>query len=100
MRIIVKRSRPILSLLALALLTPLSACGEGAGSDGRPTVVTSFYPWQFVTSRIAGDHVRIVDLTAPGVEPHDLELKVRQDAEIADADLVVFESKLQPAVDD
>jgi zinc transport system substrate-binding protein len=100
MRIIVMSLRPLLLVLALALAAPLSACGVGTSSDGRPTVVTSFYPLQFVTAKIAGDHVRIVDLTAPGVEPHDLELKVRQVAEISDADLVVYESKLQPAVDD
>ena len=41
-----------------------------------------------------------LNLTAPGVEPHDLELKPRQVAELADADLVVYESRLQPAVDD
>jgi zinc transport system substrate-binding protein len=98
MRIIVMR---LASITALALvLAPLaSACGPNTGSD-RPTVVAAFYPLEYVTRQLAGDHVRVVDLTAPGVEPHDLELKVRQVAEISGADLVVFESKLQPAVDD
>jgi zinc transport system substrate-binding protein len=98
MRIIVMR---LASIAALALvLAPLaSACGPNTGSD-RPTVVAAFYPLEYVTRQLAGDHVRVVDLTAPGVEPHDLELKVRQVAEISGADLVVFESKLQPAVDD
>src|SRR5690349_1030106 len=100
MRIIIMLLRPLLLVLAVALVAPLSACGVGLSGDGRPTVVTSFYPLQFVTARIAGEHVRIIDLTAPGVEPHDLELKVRQVAEVANADLVVYESKLQPAVDD
>jgi zinc transport system substrate-binding protein len=94
------RTRALLPLLVVAMAAPLSGCGLGSGSDGRPTVVTSFYPLQFVTARIAGDHVRIVDLTTPGAEPHDLELKVRQVAEVAEADLVVYEAKLQPAVDD
>jgi zinc transport system substrate-binding protein len=101
MRIIVMKPRSLLPLLAgLLLAAPLSACGVGTADDGRPTVVASFYPLEFVTRQLAGDHVRVVDLTAPGVEPHDLELKPRQVAEIADADLVVYESKLQPAVDD
>src|SRR5215217_4914445 len=101
MRIIVMRTRALLPLLALALALPLSACGAGAaGDDSRPTVVAAFYPLEFVTRQLAGDHVRIVDLTAPGVEPHDLELKPKQVGEVADADLVVYESKLQPAVDD
>ena len=93
------QSRTLLPLLVLALAAPLSACAASAG-DGRPTVVVSFYPLEFVTRQIAGDHVRVVDLTAPGVEPHDLELKPRQVGEVADADLVVYESKLQPSVDE
>jgi zinc transport system substrate-binding protein len=87
------------ALLVLALAVPLSACGTSA-SDGRPTVVASFYPLEYVVRQIAGDEVRVVNLTAPGVEPHDLELKPRQVGELTDADLVVYESKLQPAVDE
>jgi zinc transport system substrate-binding protein len=99
MRIIVMRTRAVLPALALALLAPVAACGGGSGS-GRPSVVASFYPLEYVTRQLAGDHVDVIDLTAPGVEPHDLELKPRQVADLANADLVVYESKLQPAVDD
>jgi zinc transport system substrate-binding protein len=100
MRIIVMRLRGVAPLLVLALAPSVVGCGAVPGGDGRPTVVAAFYPLEFVTEQIAGDRVRVVDLTAPGVEPHDLELKVRQVAEISGADLVVYESKLQPAVDD
>lgn len=93
------RTRAVLPVLALALAAPLAACGAGSGS-GRPTVVASFYPLEFVTRQLAGDHLDVLDLTSPGVEPHDLELTPRQVADLADADLVVYESKLQPAVDD
>lgn len=94
------RVRMLAPLLAVALAASTAACGVLPSSDGRPTAVVSFYPLQFVSEQIAGGHVRIVDLTAPGVEPHDLELKVRQVAEIDQADVVVYESRLQPAVDD
>jgi zinc transport system substrate-binding protein len=94
------RVRILAPLLAVALTASTAACGVLPSSDGRPTAVVSFYPLQFVTEQIARGHIRIVDLTAPGVEPHDLELKVRQVAEIDQADVVVYESKLQPAVDD
>jgi zinc transport system substrate-binding protein len=99
MRIIVMRTRTVLPALALVLAAPLAACGAGSGS-GRPSVVASFYPLEFVTRQLAGDHVDVLDLTSPGVEPHDLELTPRQVADVADAELVVYESKLQPAVDD
>jgi zinc transport system substrate-binding protein len=97
---VLMRVRNLAPLLAALLAVPTAACGVLPSSDGRPTAVVSFYPLQFVTEQIAGGHVRIVDLTAPGVEPHDLELKVRQVAEIDQADVVVYESRLQPAVDD
>src|SRR5689334_10298205 len=84
--------------LAALLLLPLAAC-SATGDDGRPTVVASFYPLQYVVQQIAGDRVRIVNLTAPGVEPHDLDPTVRQVAEISRADLVVYEKGLAPAVD-
>jgi zinc transport system substrate-binding protein len=98
MRIIVMRLRLVLPALAVALAVPLSGCA--VTSSGEPTVVTSFYPLEYVTRQIAGPDIRVVNLTQPGVEPHDLELKVRQVAEVADAKLVVYESKLQPAVDE
>ena len=88
---------------AVALMAPLLAgCGALTGSsDGsKPTVATSFYPLAFVARRIVGDHARVLDLTHPGQEPHDIELTVRQTADLADADVVVYERGFQAAVDD
>ena len=73
--------------------------GAPGGSDGKRTVVTSFYPLQYVTQRIAGRHADVVNLTHPGQEPHDLELTVRQTAQLVDADVVVYERGFQAAVD-
>lgn len=88
--------RAAIPLFALLLL-PLAACS--GSDDGRPTVVASFYPLQYVVQQIAGDRIRVVNLTAPGVEPHDLDPTVQQIAEISDADLVVYSDGLAPAVD-
>lgn len=92
--------RSLAPVLVLALAAPLAACGADSADDGAPLVVTSFYPLEYLVEALAGDHVEVTNLTAPGVEPHDLELKVQQVADVADADLVVYESGLQPAVDD
>src|SRR5688572_30063976 len=86
-------------LAALALVVPLlTACGDD-DSDGL-SVVTAFYPLQYVTQRIAGDEVDVASLTSPGTEPHDAELTMSQTAEVVDADVLVYLSEFQPAVDD
>jgi zinc transport system substrate-binding protein len=86
--------------LALVLtVAALAGCAEENGS-GKPEVVASFYPLQYVAQRIVGDHAEVTNLTKPGVEPHDLELSPRQTADLAGADVVLHEEGLQPAVDE
>jgi len=89
--------RRVAAVLALALVPVLGGCSTARHTG--PTVVASFYPLQFVAQRIVGDHARVLDLTAPGVEPHDLELTVRQTAEISASTAVLYEQELQPSVD-
>lgn len=93
---------PLPTLLAALLLTPLAACGStDPGTDGdRLSVVASFYPLAYVAERVAGDRADVTNLTTPGQEPHDLELSLERIAQVSDADLVVYEKDLQPAVDD
>jgi zinc transport system substrate-binding protein len=103
----VRRSRTLLALLPLGL--GLAACGEDtgrvaggdqpAGDGDQLTVVTSFYPVEFLASRLAGEHAGISTLTSPGVDPHSVELTPRQVAALGDADLVLYSAGMQPAVD-
>jgi zinc transport system substrate-binding protein len=93
------------NVAAAALTAPLllAGCGGAIGNDDAgdaPRVVASFYPLAYVAERVAGEHADVVTLTSPGVDPHDLELSVRQTAEIAGADLVVYEKGMQPAIDE
>ncbi|WEV27941.1 metal ABC transporter substrate-binding protein [Streptomyces sp. 71268] len=85
---------------ALSLVT-LSACSGDSDKDGKPQVVASFYPMEFLAKQIIGDaDIRVGTLTKPGVEPHDLELKPRQVGDLSEADVVVYLKGLQPAVDE
>ena len=90
------RKRSILPVVLL-LVAPLSACADGSG--GGQQVVASFYPLQYVAQRIVGSHAKVTNLTKPGVEPHELDLKPSQIATVAEAKVVIFEHGLQPAVD-
>jgi zinc transport system substrate-binding protein len=94
--VVMRRLLPVLALT----LPLLAGCGGPGAADGRATVVTSFYPLQYVAQRIAGTHARVVNLTQPGKEPHDLEMTVRQTAELVDADVAVYERGFQANVDE
>ncbi len=86
--------------LALAL-GALAGCGSGSGSGGSGgvKVVASFYPMEYVATRVVGSYGTVSSLTRPGVEPHDLELTPREVASVADAELVFYVKGFQPAVD-
>jgi zinc transport system substrate-binding protein len=89
-----------LVLVATACAGPGKLSGSGAEQRGQLRILAAFYPFQFVAERVAGDHAAVASLTAPGAEPHDLELTPRQVASIAQADLVIYERTFQPAVDE
>lgn len=96
--------RPLGAVVAVLALLLVSGCsGTGKGNTAQPgqlNVVVAFYPFQFVAERVAGDHAVVNSLTAPGTEPHDVELNPRQVASVTDADLVLYESGFQAAVDE
>ncbi|GAA4102130.1 metal ABC transporter substrate-binding protein [Nocardioides kongjuensis] len=97
-------SSGLVTLSAVALAGPLlggcSAFSDPA-DDGKVTVAAAFYPLAYVSERVTeGTGARVDLLTQPGTEPHDLELTIKETADLADADLVVYESGFQPAVDD
>lgn len=93
---------------ATGLALTVAACGSAsAGADGAEgaadaelTVLASFYPLQFVTEQVGGDRVAVESLTPPGAEPHDVELSPAQVAQVGSADLVVYLSGFQAAVDE
>lgn len=93
-----------LGAFGVALLVSCGSDGSGAdggsGSGGSLQIEASFYPLQWVAERVGGDPATVANLTPPGAEPHDLELTPKSTAALADADLVVFLSGFQPAVDD
>lgn len=112
MQVIISRMKS-LAVLALASSTALllAACGSDSdtASDGESSAATAgapvsvaaaFYPLAFLVEQVGGDRVELSDLTAPGTEPHDLELAADALVTLEEADLVVFQEGFQPAVDD
>ena len=96
------RTVVVSSAVVIALLSSGCAGPSGGGSEatGKPiSVIAGFYPLQFAAETIGGGQVDVTTLTAPGVEPHDLELTPQQVVQIQEADLVLYIPGFQPAVD-
>ncbi len=91
--------RALVGAFVLALTLTGCAASVPSSGDDRLRVQVAFYPFQFVAERVGGDAVSVTSLTAPGTEPHDLELAPRQVADLTTAGLVIFQSGFQPAVD-
>lgn len=90
----------LLSLLAAAACASTGSAGTPTRTPGQLRIVAAFYPLQFITQRVAGEHATVVNLTQPGAEPHDLELTPRQVASLTTANLVIYEKGFQPDVDE
>ncbi|SKC68454.1 metal ABC transporter solute-binding protein, Zn/Mn family [Krasilnikoviella flava] len=96
-----RRRAALAALPALALPAVLAGCSTDDGAaDGTLEVLASFYPLQYVAQQVGGDLVSVSNLTPPAAEPHDLELSPAQVREIGTADLVVYSSGFQTAVDE
>jgi zinc transport system substrate-binding protein len=88
-------------LVVLALLGASAVAGcTRVANTAKVDVVAGFYPLAFIAQRVGGDAVAVRDLTPPGVEPHEVELTVRQVVALHDSDLTVYLGGLAPAVDD
>jgi zinc transport system substrate-binding protein len=94
--------RSALALVSICLVA--GGCSRGLNAAAGPdqiSVVASFYPIAQAAAAIGGDRVHVTNLTAPGVEPHDLELTPDQIAAISSADVVLYMGGgFQPAVED
>ncbi|WNB85850.1 hypothetical protein [Cellulomonas sp. ATA003] len=54
------------ALVAAGLLTGCAAAPTSPPDGGRPQVLASFYPLQFVADRVGGEHADVGSLTLPG----------------------------------
>ena len=77
--------RSVALLVVTALAVAVTACGGSDRSDGRLQVTVSFYPLAYLVEQIGGDAVDVTNLTAPGAEPHDLELSPAAVGTVADS---------------
>jgi zinc transport system substrate-binding protein len=87
--------------LLFATVAVLAGCGGDSAGDDRRKVVAAFYPLAWAAEEIAADEVDVVNLTPPGVEPHDVELTAGDVERLDDADVVLYlGGGFMPALED
>ena len=63
-------------------------------------VVTAFYPLEMIASHVGGDLFQVRNLTPPGSEPHDLELRPSDNNALQQADVIFyFGDGFQPVIE-
>ncbi|VEG26529.1 metal ABC transporter solute-binding protein, Zn/Mn family [Actinomyces howellii] len=105
--------RPLAAAAAVALAGSLTACSAlssdsessssssgGSGGSGTVSVAASFYPIQYLTEAVGGEHVTVTSVTPTNAEPHDFELSPKEVQDLSSVDLVTYVSGFQPSLDD
>jgi len=96
----IQATRLLLTLAAVPLALAGCTSTSGDQADGRLTVLASIYPLRYVVEQVGGDAVTVTTVTPAGADPHSVELSPRQLRTFSEADVVVYLSGFQPAVDD
>ena len=99
------RTRIVAAMSALTLALGLASCSDSSvdskgGSSGKLKVAASFYPIQWLTQQIGGDHVDVSSVTPAGTEPHDFEISTKQIAELNKTKALFYVKGFQPSLDD
>lgn len=100
---ILMNKRALIATLCCALTLPLiGGCSNAANpnTDNKTHIVTGFYPLQYLAAKIGGDTVDVISLTPPGSDAHNLELSPKAVETLRQADLVIYLSGFQTALDE
>ena len=86
--------------IILILAGATTAIGCGGGGTKHDEIVAAFYPVAFAAQQVAPPGAEVVNLTPPGVEPHDLELKPSDVSKLHSAEHVLLLGHgFQPAIE-
>ncbi len=99
-----RSSGRVVAAVVAAVAVAAAGCAKSAdvrdaAAGGRVRVAAGLYPLAYVARLVAGPDADVADLTPPGAEPHEVELRPSDVAALERADLVLLVRGLQPAVD-
>ena len=83
---------PLLNILFL--FTLVVGCGEpqkaDTAMDAKPLVVATTTQLSDLARQIGGDHIEVVSLMKPGVDPHSYQASAQDITNLHSADFVLF----------
>lgn len=79
-----------LVLLLIIIVGAILFQGESSHQEKEVLIVTSFYPLFELSSTIGGERVEVVNLTPPGVDPHDFEPSLKDLSRAESADIFIY----------
>lgn len=102
--------KSLLTMISVVTAAALTGCGAAPAATGtpnpaeapaeksaeqvvaseKPKVFTTIYPLEYVTKRIGGVHVEVINIVPPGVEPHDFEPTAKNMVALTEADVFVY----------
>ena len=89
-----KKNRLIAVLFSLLLSVVLLGCQkEESTSEGKLSVVTSFYPMYEFTRQVAGDRADVTLMVSEGEDAHHYEPSAKDVARVNEADVFVYSSE-------
>lgn len=92
----------ITALAAVIMLVVACAPTSSSSADSlhkQPEVITTIYPLHYVAVQVAGENARATSLLPAGGDAHHAEVSLRQVRQLQNADILLFLSEFQPAVD-
>lgn len=82
-------------LLSGCTLTHLSP----ASQNGEARIVVPFYPLEFIAAELTEGFGQVINITPPGIEPHDVELSLHDVLVLDTATAAFYVKGFQPALD-
>ena len=90
------KSAAAFALAAVLSISLLTGCGNASAasnskeSDGKLSVMASFYPVYDFAGKIGGDKVNVTSMVPSGTEPHDWEPAASDIVSLEEADVFVY----------
>ncbi len=83
-----------LVLVVVAILAIIFLSGKATNDESKFHIVTTFYPLAFAAQELGGDNVKVTNLTAGGIEPHEFEPTPGDIIKMQAADLLIVLGEL------